>query len=125
MVSVAASAIALYLQVVPADEGARQLLKFCGDLIVDQGYSPTNGGFYYDYSVDSAKKGGDGKSIDGVAIWIPSALVEVAAEMPEEEREKYLAPARTVFEKQMAQDWSKPTKPHFHSWLLRAAREFR
>lgn len=125
MVSVAASAIALYLQVVPADEGARQLLKFCGDLIVDQGYSPTNGGFYYDYSVDSGKKGGDGASIDGVAIWIPSALVEVASEMPEEEREKYLAPARTVFEKQMAQDWSKPTKPYFHSWLLRAAREFR
>lgn len=125
MVAVAASAIALYLQVVPADERARELLGFCGDLLVDQGYSPTNGGFYYDYSVDSSKKSGDGASYDGVVLWIPSALVEVAAEMPEERREKYLGPARTVFQKQMQQDWSKPSQPHFHKWLLRAAREFR
>lgn len=125
MVAVAASAVALYLQVAPSDEPARELLKFLGDLLVDQGFSPTNGGFYYDYAVDSENKKGDGAQYDGVVLWIPSALVDVATEMPSEVRAKYLDPARLVFEKQMQQTWSSPAQPHFHRWLLRAAREFR
>ncbi len=66
MIAVATSAIALYLKEDPKDEKARELLKFCGDLLVEQGYSRENGGFYYDFSAESSTKHGDGKSIDGV-----------------------------------------------------------
>jgi hypothetical protein len=126
MVAIAASAIALYLEAEPEDEGARELLRFCGDLLVDQGYSPTNGGFYYDYAVDSGNKGGDGTATNGVVLFIPSALVEVAAEMPEEARAKYLEPARRVLEAQRKEPWASPSHPdaHFHKWMLRAVREF-
>jgi hypothetical protein len=123
MVAVAASAIALYLEASPEDERARDLLRFCGDLLVDQGYSPTNGGFFYDYAVDSGKKTGVGDRYDGVVLMIPSALVAVARELPEAQREKYLAPARRVYAAQSAQPWGKPSQDHFHRWLLLAARE--
>ncbi len=127
MVAVAASAIALYLQEAPHDEQARELLRFCGDLLIDQGYSSDGGGFYYDYSVESGNKNGDGKAIDGVVLFITSALVEVAMEMSEDQREKYLGPARVVFGKQMENKWASPSapEPHFYKWLLRAARELR
>ncbi len=127
MIAVATSAIALYLKEAPKDDKARELLKFCGDLLVDQGYSREKGGFFYDFSCESKNKHGEGDSIDGVVIWIPSALVEVAAEMPEAERAKYLEPAKQVFQRQAANDWGKPSSTkydEYYKWMLRAAREF-
>ncbi len=124
MVAVAASAIALYLREKPDDAEALKLLEFCGDLLVDQAYSPEKGGFYFDYSVESSKKTGDGSVTNGVVLFIPSPLVEVAELLPPEKREKYLAPARRIYTANRQEKWGKPSSEEFFRWFLRAAKEF-
>lgn len=123
MVAVAASALALYVDIEPNDEGGRELMKLTGDLLVERGYSPTQGGFVYDYSCDSGNTNGDPAQIDGVVLWIPSALAEVAMRVPENERAKYLDVARAVFAKQSANKWGTPAQDYFFCWFLKAARE--
>ncbi|MFG0319455.1 MAG: hypothetical protein ACF8XB_19450 [Planctomycetota bacterium JB042] len=123
-VAVATSALALHLRVFPDDAEARELLRFCGDLLVDQGYSPRNGGFFYDYSVESSAKNGDGKQTKGVALWICAPLVEVAWAVPEGERAKYLAPARRLWDANRVEDWGKPSHDIYWRWFLPAAKEF-
>ncbi|MBI4881116.1 MAG: hypothetical protein HY812_15880 [Planctomycetes bacterium] len=124
MVAVAASAIALYVREKPDDAEALKLLEFCGDLLVDQGYSAEKGGFYYDYSVESSKKTGDGSATSGVVLFIASPLVEVAELLPPEKREKYLAPARRIYTANRQEEWGKPGSQEFFRWFLRAAKEF-
>jgi len=125
MVAVAASAIALYLREARSDADARELLEFCGDLIVDQGFNQDGGGFYEAYSVQSEARAGDGMANAGEVLMIPSALVEIAEFAPDEKREKYLAPARRIFTLNQMQRFGQPSSLEFHRWLLRAAKEFR
>lgn len=123
-VAVATSALALHLRQFPDDAVARELLTFCGDLLVDQGYSAKNGGFYYDYSVESARKNGDGKQTKGVALWICAPLVEVAWAQPADARQKYLAPARRLWNANRTEDWGKPADDVYWRWFLPAVKEF-
>lgn len=128
MVAIATSAIALYLEAEPTDTAARDMLIFCGDLLVDQGYSEAQGGFYYDYSLDDASKSHDGHDINGVVFFIPSALVEVAEHLPPEKatlKEKYLAPARRVFQADAKEGWATPKQIYWYTWFVRAAKEFK
>ena len=123
-VAVAASALALYLSEAPNDEQAMEQLEFCGDLLVDQGYSEEKGGFFEVYSAQSAAKKGDGSLREGAALMIPSALVEIAALMPVEKRAHFLGPAKRMFELARLQPYGEPASLEYQRWLLRAAREF-
>jgi len=123
-VAVATSALALYDRVYPGDVDATELLFFCADLLVDQGYSPTNGGFYYDYSVESGNKNGDGKQTKGVALWIASPLVEAAWAAPADKKAKYLEPARRLWDANRIEAWGKPSSDIYWRWFLPAAKEF-
>ncbi|MEE3326860.1 MAG: hypothetical protein VX252_05975 [Myxococcota bacterium] len=124
MVAVATSTIALYLREEGEDEEARELLKFCGDLLVERGYSPAGGGFYYDYSAESSDKTGDGTKTRGVVFYIVSPLVDVAEFVPENERQKYLTPAKRMFDLNKNEPWGSPASDVYHRWFLKAAREF-
>jgi hypothetical protein len=124
MVAVATTALALYLDEDPTDSVARELLTFCGDLLVEQGYSPEHGGFYYDYSAESSKKSTGVPATKGVASWIPSALVDVARHMPEERRAKYLDPARRVYEANKKDGNALPKSIECYRWFMACARQF-
>ena len=84
-------------------------------------------GLEYEKQGDDHEKTGEGKSYDGVVLFIPSPLVDVAEEMPEGQRAKYLDPARRVFQAQRKEQWGSPGDKRYDAycrWLLRAAREF-
>lgn len=123
MVAIAASALALYCREVPADAEAKDLLRFCGDLLVDRGWDPVGQGYFYDYSVDSDRKTGTAQT-NGVVLFIPSALVEVANQLPEKDRPKYLEPARHLYEVNHAKGYATTADNLFFRWFLSASKAF-
>lgn len=122
-VAVATSALALYLREDPADSLAKELLLFCGDLLVDQGWSQDGKGFWYDYSVDSSDKSGT-PSTDGTSQWAVSALVDVAEFASAEKQKKYLEPARIAYQANKAKGYATPAHWTYYKWFLKAARAF-
>ncbi len=128
MVAVAASALALYHDVEPNDPQALEMLEFCGDLLVNRGWSDSANGFFYNYSLDSSGHGENAYAqTNGVATWICSPLVEIAAALPPEKAEKkerYLSVAKRLFDKNREDQIAVPTHDYFYRWFLRAQKEF-
>lgn len=122
-VAAAASALAMYCRARPGDAAALELLQFCGDLLVERAYAPELGGFFDGYSIDSDRRIGAGDAMDGAAMPIAAPLVELALFLPVDMREKYLKPARRIYEESVRRGPARITAQEFFRWFLTPSRE--
>ena len=124
-VAIAAAGLAMYLEERPDDELARELLVFCGDLLVDRGFEPKRGGFYDAYGIDRNDRVGNGRRIGGEAMMICAPLLHVTDHVPEESRARYADAARRLYEANRQERRARIESDQFFRWFLRAARDFR